>query len=63
MEIFAASSNELLPFEQNKITQELKIINSLFKKKPVLMKVRLSYLKNNEKFQDFINVGNFPDVL
>ncbi|CAD2100383.1 AP-1 complex subunit gamma, putative [Plasmodium vinckei brucechwatti] len=63
MEILAASSSELLPFEQNKITQELKIINNLFKKKPVLMKVRLSYLKNNEKFQDFINVGNFPDVL
>ncbi|CRG94751.1 AP-1 complex subunit gamma, putative [Plasmodium gallinaceum] len=63
LEIFPASSSELLPFEKTKITQNLKIVNKLFKKKPVLMKVRLSYFKNNERFQDFINIGNFPDTL
>ncbi|CRH01370.1 AP-1 complex subunit gamma, putative [Plasmodium relictum] len=63
LEIFPASSSELLPFEKTKITQDLKIVNKLFKKKPVLMKVRLSYFKNNERFQDFINIGNFPDTL
>ncbi|SCO94017.1 AP-1 complex subunit gamma, putative [Plasmodium malariae] len=63
MEILAASSRELLPFKENIIKQDLKIVNKLFKKKPVLMKVRISYTKNNENFQDFINIGNFPDAL
>lgn len=63
--MLAASSNELKAYEQNKITQVIKITNSLFKKKPLLMKVRLSYVNTstNQKVQDFINVGNFPDML
>ncbi|SOV83216.1 AP-1 complex subunit gamma, putative [Plasmodium reichenowi] len=63
LEIFSASDKQLLPSEGNTIKQNLKIWNKLFKKKPVLMKVRLSYVKNNESFQDFINIGNFPNDL
>ncbi|ANQ09518.1 Adapter-related protein complex 1 gamma 2 subunit [Plasmodium coatneyi] len=63
LEILAASSSELPPGEENKIRQELKIVNKLFKKKPLLMKVRISYLRNGEKLQDFINIGNFPTAL
>lgn len=63
LEILAASSSELPPGEENKIRQELKIVNKLFKKKPLLMKVRISYLRNGEKFQDFINIGNFSTAL
>ncbi|SOV19522.1 AP-1 complex subunit gamma, putative [Plasmodium gaboni] len=63
LEIFSASDKQLLPLEGNTIKQNLKIWNKLFKKKPVLMKVRLSYVKNNESFQDFINIGNFPNGL
>ncbi|KJP88414.1 hypothetical protein AK88_01866 [Plasmodium fragile] len=63
LEILAASSSELAPGEENKIRQELKIVNKLFKKKPLLMKVRISYLRNGEKLQDFINIGNFPTSL
>ncbi|GAB68030.1 adapter-related protein complex 1 gamma 2 subunit [Plasmodium cynomolgi strain B] len=63
LEILAASSSELPPGEENKIQQELKIVNKLFKKKPLLMKVRISYLRNGEKFQDFINIGNFSTAL
>ncbi|SBT42935.1 adapter-related protein complex 1 gamma 2 subunit [Plasmodium ovale wallikeri] len=63
LEILIASSSELLPYGENKITQNLKVVNKLFRKKPVLMKVRLSYMKKGEQFQDFINIGNFPDAL
>ncbi|CAA9989591.1 AP-1 complex subunit gamma, putative [Plasmodium knowlesi strain H] len=63
LEILAPSSSELPPGEENKIRQELKIVNKLFKKKPLLMKVRISYLRNGEKLQDFINIGNFPSAL
>lgn len=63
LEMFVASSNELPPFEKSKITQNIKIINTMFKKKPLLMKVRLSYMKNNQMVQDYINIKNFPELL
>ncbi|GAW82531.1 AP-1 complex subunit gamma [Plasmodium gonderi] len=63
LEILSASSSDLPPGEEKKVHQDLKIVNKMLKKKPLLMKVRISYLKNGEKFQDFINIGKFPSVL
>lgn len=63
LEMFVASSNELPPFEKSKVTQNIKIINTMFKKRPLLMKVRLSYMKNNQMVQDYINIKNFPELL
>lgn len=63
MEMCAASSNELPPLGNGTVTQNIKITNTMLKKRPLLMKVQLSYMKNNQKMQDYIYIKKFPELL
>jgi len=59
LQIFSPTSGQIGPFTSS-VTQVLRITNSMFGTKPVLMKLKIIYNCDGNPVQEFVNVANFP---
>jgi len=55
------SATTLPPNNQGKVTQQLKVANSLQGQKPIMLKIRVEYKTDDKTIVEMADVTNFPD--
>jgi len=60
LQVSTPSGNELAPNAHNKVTQQLKLLNTLHGEKPVLLKMKLDYAANGAPASEISDIS-FPE--
>jgi len=56
------SSTTIPPNNSGKVTQQLKVANSLQGQKPIMLKLRVEYKTEDKTIAEMAEVANFPDT-
>jgi AP-1 complex subunit gamma-1 len=62
LEMLPASSSSVPPQSQGRVTQEIKITNSMQGEKNIMLKLKITYSVNGRNVEEMAQVNNFPNL-